>query len=760
MIPNPTYKNLESLFFPKAVAVIGASNRFGKWGFNLSATLLTSGFRGPVYLINPKEKRVLGRRAFSNLNDLPGPADLAVLAVPALQTIPLIEECGRIGIPNALVVASNFKEVGREGAELEQQLVQVARDHGLTLVGPNTMGMVSTPVGLEILFMPLGVKAGPVDVISQSGNIGLQIMELGMKEGLGFCRFVGSGNEALLGVEDYLAHFGRDQHSRVIVLYLESVRNGERFFEVARTITPHKPILALKAGKTGQGSQAARSHSGAVAQSPKLISDLFKQLGIVEAGSTEELIDLMKTFSLIHPPRGDRLAVVSLGGGWGVTTTDAAALKGLTLPALSPALLDQLNPLLPPFWSRQNPLDLAGSTNRQAHLEVLRILTESEEIDAVVALGMLAGLRKSFSQLIHWKGLFAKLILKSLFLGLLGFLKRPRRKKTDALQKTAGPSKKGGFRIRDFQLWRDSHFMDRVRGLMKTSGKPILLVTFLPGLAVRMTRRFHQPIFGNPERAVEAMSGLMQYGRFLNDWGQGSLQPGSLVSRKETLPEFSDDLSSLDEFQGKKILAHYGIPTVREGIAAHRTEALRLTGEIGYPVALKIHSPNMLHKTDLGGVILNISHEEGLIQSISALEAKFPELHDPTGRAGFLIQEMVTEGVEVLLGMTSDPQFGPLLVLGLGGIMVEVLKDVVFAKPPVTRLQAERLWTSLKGAALLSGFRGRPPADLQALIEATINFSYLIDELQYKFKEIDVNPLMVLSPGKGVKALDALFIKK
>jgi acetyltransferase len=373
---------------------------------------------------------------------------------------------------------------------------------------------------------------------------------------------------------------------------------------------------------------------------------------------------------------------------------------------------------------------------------------------------MLAGLRKFFSQLTHWKGLFAKLFLKTIFLGLLGFLKRAGRRQTEALQKTAGPSKKGGFRIREFQLWRDSYFMDRVRGLMKTSGKPILLVTFLPGLAVRMTRRFHQPIFGNPERAVGAMSGLMQYGRFLNEGRRESLQAVFPVSRKETWPEFSDDLPSLDELQGKKILARYGIPTVREGFAADRIEVLRLAGEIGYPLALKIHSPAILHKTDLGGVILKINHEEELIKSISSLEAKFPELHDPAGRAGFLVQEMVPEGVEVLLGMISDPQFGPLLVLGLGGILVEVLKDVVFARPPLTELQAERLWTSLRGAALFSEFRGRPPADLQALITATVNFSYLIKDLKDIFKEIDVNPLMVLGPGKGVKALDALFIKK
>ncbi|MEW6186125.1 MAG: CoA-binding protein [Thermodesulfobacteriota bacterium] len=507
-------QDLKSLFSPRAVAVVGASNHFGKWGFNLAATLLVSPFPGPVYLVNPGERFILGKKTFPDLDALPGPVDLVVSAVPALQTLPLIENCGRLGIPNALVVASNFKEAGEEGARLEEKLVRTAVENGVRIVGPNTMGMVSTAAGLEILFMPLGVKKGPVDIISQSGNIGAQIMELGLKEGVGISRFVGSGNEAFLTVEDYLAYFGADEQSRLIVLYLESIRNGQAFFREARKITPYKPILALKAGKTLQGSEAARSHSGAVSQSPKLISDIFRQAGIIEAQSTEELIDLIKAFSLLGPPSGERLAVVSLGGGWGVATTDAAALKGLTLSTLSPSLIKRLDELLPPFWSRQNPLDLVGTPNRRSHIEVLRTLSASGEVDAIIALGMLAGFKNYLKQFARWN----RLILKQ---KILSFFVRPltRGKKIQA-EKGSHPAeakeaKTKGFQKEEIHLWRDSGFVGEIGKIISEHKKPILLVTFLPGMAVQMTRRFKLPIFGNPERAVGAMAALIDYGRLL-----------------------------------------------------------------------------------------------------------------------------------------------------------------------------------------------------------------------------------------------------
>ena len=750
--------NLKTLFFPESIAVVGASNRFGKWGFNLSATLLVSPFSGPVYLVNPKEDLVLGQRAFPDLGSLPKKVDLAVLAVPAEKTIPLIEECGRLSIPNALVVSSNFKEVGEEGARLETELARAAIAGGVRIVGPNTMGMVSTPAGMEILFMPLGVKAGPVDVISQSGNIGLQIMELGMKEGVGICRFVGSGNEALLGAEDYLSYFGQDDRSGLIVLYLEGIRHGERFFQEAKKITPHKPILALKAGKTFHGSQAARSHSGAVAQSPKMISDLFKQAGIIEAQSTEELIDLIKTFSLIKPPAGDRLGVVTLGGGWGVATTDAAALKGLTLPSLSPPLLERLNALLPPFWSHQNPLDLAGTTNRRSHIEVLRTLAASDEIDAVIALGMLAGFKKYLNQLSKWKGLILRHKIKSFLSQPFRFLKRTPAFSSEGVSGRDREKQKGGFREKEFHLWKDATFVNETKKIMGDYKKPILLVTFLPGTAVEMTRRFSLPVFGNPERAVGSMQGLIEYGRFVRRAREGLFTPGPRKGQKNSWSLTGNE--SLDEHQGKKILVEYGIPVTREEVARTKAEALSMAKAIGFPVAVKILSPAIRHKTDQGGVILSISDETEMDRAVSRMEERFPALRAPDKQESLLIQEMVSPGVEVLLGMINDPQFGPLLVLGLGGILVEILKDVAFAKPPITIFQAEQLWRSLRGSAILDGVRGKPPADLPALTQATVHFSYLIEDLGHQFEGIDINPLMVLGEGRGVKALDALFVAK
>jgi len=759
---EPLQPNLEALFSPQTVAVIGASNRFGKWGFNLAATLLVSNFKGRVYLVNPREKIVLGRRAYPSPKDIPEKVDLAVIAVPAQASIAMVEECGRLGIRNVLLVSSNFKEVGEAGAQLEARLVEKALEGGVRLVGPNTMGMVSTPAGLEILFMPLGVKPGPVDVISQSGNIGLQIMELSMKEGVGICRFVGSGNEAVLDLADYLAFFGHDPRSKVVVLYIESIRQGEKFLEAAARVSRVKPILALKAGKTAAGAQAARSHSGAVAQSPQMISDLFKQAGIVEAQSTEELIDLVKTFSLLKPPEGRRLGVVTLGGGWGVATTDAAALRALPLASLSPPTMEKLNAILPPFWSHANPLDLAGTTDRLSHLEVLRILSAGGEVDALIVLGMLTGMRKYLGQLFRWKWLFVKHGFRSLFhLPRKLFAKDPGRPggKSGEQSGKGGKRKKGGFRLSEFRIWADGPFMAVIRKIMGRYGKPILLVTYLPGTAVQMTRRFQQPIFGNPERAVVSMSGLMEYGAYLNEVKRGLLAIPERSPLRESLSAELRATEVPDEFQGKKILAHYGITVPRNGIARDEAEAATLAGQIGFPAALKILSPEIQHKTDAGGVFLHLENQEEVKSAVQKMLKRFPTLFQKNGPS-LLVEEMIAEGVEVLLGMTQDPQFGPLLVIGLGGILVEVLKDAAFAYPPISPYQAERLWRSLKGFSILKGVRGRPPADFQALIQTTVDFSGLIGEMGRDFESIEINPLLVLPEGRGVRAVDALFIPK
>jgi acetyltransferase len=750
--------NLETLFHPRSVAVVGASNRFGKWGFNLASTLLVSPYRGPVYLVNPRERRVLGRRAYAALGELPEKVDLAVLATPADRSMTLIRECGRLGITNALVVASNFREVGEAGAELEDQLIRAAREAGVRLIGPNTMGLVSTPVGLEILFMPLGVKPGWVDVVSQSGNIGLQIMELSMKEGIGICRFVGSGNEAVLSLADYISYMGSDSRSRVIVLYIEGIRLGEQFLGTAARVSRVKPILVLKAGKTDRGAQAARSHSGAVAQSPQMVSDLLRQAGLVEAQSTEELIDLVKTFTLLKPPEGNRLGVVTLGGGWGVATTDAAALKGVPLASLSPPLIEKLDAVLPPFWSRANPLDLAGTTNRQAHLEVLRLLSASGEVDALVVLGMLAGLEKFLGQLARWKWLFLKHWLGK-FLGLpLRLVSGGKNRSRKPLLREQEKSTSRGFRLSEFRIWADGPFMKEIKKIMGRDGKPILLVTYMPGTAVQMTRRFRQPIFGNPERAVGAMSGLMAYGRFLREAGQGLLDPPAPLAFQEAGKEEAIDLTNLNEQQGKQILARYALPVPCSKEISREADVLPAAEEIGYPAVLKIQARGLHHKTEAGGVILSLPDAAAIRNGVDRLKGLFPDLFQ-SGGATLLVEEMVEEGIEVLLGMTRDLHFGPLLVIGLGGILVEVLKDVAFARPPVSLYQAETLWRSLKGFPLLEGVRGKPAGDLPALIRATVDFSLMVRDLGDAFASIEINPLLVLPQGRGVKAVDALFIQ-
>jgi acetyltransferase len=568
---------------------------------------------------------------------------------------------------------------------------------------------------------------------------------------------VGSGNEAVLSLADYITYLGSDSRSRVIVLYIEGIRQGEAFLEAAARVSRTKPILVLKAGKTERGAQAARSHSGAVAQSPQMVSALLRQAGMVEAQSTEELIDLVKTFTLLKPPAGNRLGVVTLGGGWGVATTDAAALKGVPLAALSQPLIEKLDAVLPPFWSRANPLDLAGTTNRQAHLEVLRLLAASGEVDALVVLGMLAGMEKFLGQLARWKWLFLKHWLTGLAaLPFRLFSKGPDHRRT---AKPGAPEKSTsrGFKLSEFRIWADGPFMKEIKKIMKRDGKPILLVTYLPGTAVQMTRRFRQPIFGNPERAVGAMSGLMEYGRYLQEAGQGLLEPPAPPALKDGPIKEAQDFKGLNEQQGKQVLARYGLPVPRFIEVRREADALPAAEQTGFPVVLKILAPDLHHKTEAGGVLLSLHTAVEVREGVGRLKGRFPNLFEPGG-ATLLVEEMVGEGVEVLLGMTCDPHFGPLLVIGLGGILVEVLKDVAFARPPVSSFQAAGLWRSLKGFPLLEGVRGKPAGDFPALVQATVDFSLMVKEIGSNFESIEINPLLVLPKNRGVKAVDALFI--
>ena len=390
-------RDWRGLFDPAAVAVVGASNFPGKWGFNMPLIMLGGGYRGRLLMVNPRERSVLGHPTFPSLRDIPEPVDLAVVAVPARAVLAVLEDAAAAGIRNAVVVTSDFSETGEAGARLERELAELADASGITVVGPNTMGIFSSTSRLCALGAPVFPRQGGISFISQSGNLGVQLLTTGRRQGLGFARFIGSGNAANTRISDYLEFLEGDERTRVILLYVEGLREGRRFLETARRIVPHKPIIALKAGKGALGTQAVRSHSGALAGDFELFEGVCRQAGIIEAGTTGELMDLAAAFSSLPLPRGRRAAVMTLGGGWGVVAADACDREGLELAELPPSVIEELDTFLPRFWSRRNPVDIVGNVHRANHFRVIDALVDCEEVDMLITMGSMLG-RDFFSE--------------------------------------------------------------------------------------------------------------------------------------------------------------------------------------------------------------------------------------------------------------------------------------------------------------------------------------------------------------------------
>ena len=510
-------RDLERLFNPESVAVVGASNAPGKWGFMMPMNILGGGYRGGLYMVNPNEQSVLGLPTFGSLLDIGAPVDLAILTIPAKKVAGILREAASIGVRNVVIVASNFREVGAEGTDLELEIARIANESGITIVGPNTMGIYSSTSSFCALGAPVFPRQGEVGFISQSGNLGVQLLSWGRRRGIGFSRFVGSGNSANTEISDYLAFLGDDPDTGIILLYIEGIDDGNRLLEVARRITPHKPIVALKAGRGEQGRSAARSHSGALAGAFDLFKGMFEQAGILIAGSTEELVDLAAALSSVPLPRGDRVAVMTMGGGWGVAAADACDREGLELATLSESLVSELDSFLPSFWSRRNPVDIVGNVKRSSHFRVLDSLAKSPDVDMVVAMGTLLG-----------KGFFADNILNTVVRPVY-FLARLRttRLVSFALAITRGLSKSwsrrgerdpegsGGIDPSEMSKWTDSAIVNRMKALMEDERKPIIAVSVNEEessfLRLKGSRLY---IASSPERAIRVAGKMVAYSRF------------------------------------------------------------------------------------------------------------------------------------------------------------------------------------------------------------------------------------------------------
>ncbi len=697
---------LEELFAPRSVAVIGASARPGTVGASLFRNVLTAGFRGVVYPVNPSWKSVSGVRCYPSVDELPEAVDLAVVIVPADRVIPVVEDLGKQGTRGLVVISSGFREVGGVGAGLEDRLIEAARRHRMSIVGPNCFGVLNTDpeVGLNATFSDSLPPRGNIAFVSQSGALCAGILRYGIAERIGFSRFVSMGNRAGVDENDLLHSLGRDPLSKVILLYVESLADGRAFLEAAREVTEQKPVLVIKSGRSVIGERAALSHTGSLAHSSqdRLFDAVFEQSGVLRAETIGELFRMAKIFSSGLRLEGPRLVILTNSGGPGIVAADACARNGLELPALGPIPRETLSRLLSPSASLGNPIDMTADAHEAQWTEAMRLLLDLPEVNGALVISTPTG---------TMSGLAA----------------------TEAIKLGRGASK-----------------------------KPVAACLFgLSDLSkeVEDLEQAGIPTFTFPEEAVAGLASLARYHAW---WTRPRTHvrsfPVDHATVRRVLGEArTEGMQVLPAYAARGLLEAYGLKFPRTGYASTLEGAVTAADRVGYPVALKVASPDISHKTDVGGVALHLESAPALRRAWATMQRNLAARAPSARVTGFEVVEMVPSGKEVLLGIQRDPSFGPVVVFGMGGIYVEVLRDVTFRLAPVKPLGAEHMVSSVRAFPLLQGVRGEPPSDLPALYEAIERISQLAVDLP-EVVELDVNPLIVRPSGHGVVAVDGRVV--
>ena len=698
--------SLDELFAPQSIAVIGASNRIGTVGHSVFENLLRSQYQGVVYPVNPSWKSVDGVRCYSGIDDLPEVPDLGVVIVPAAIVPQVVHNLGRIGTKGIIVISAGFRELNANGARLEEALIREARRYSMSLVGPNCFGVINTDptIGLNATFSERLPPRGRIAFISQSGALCAGILQYGLSQRIGFSRFVSMGNRAGVDENDLLSSLGADPATGVILLYVESLVDGRRFLETAHQVTEEKPVLVIKSGRTAAGERAARSHTGSLARSSqdRLFDAVFEQSGVIRADSIGDLFRMAKVFGSGLRLKGPRLAILTNSGGPGIVAADAASRRGLELAPPSPALARRLIRRLPPSASIGNPTDMTADGTPPLYTYALRTLLRSKEVDSALVITTPAGI------------ITPQQVAEAILAG-----------------------KKG-------------------------SEKPVVACLFgLDDLsdAVTYLEERGVPTFTFPEDAVQGFSGLTLYQR----WRQRrkTRVRGFAVDRAKArsilLRARRAGLTVLPEYRSRALLEAYGIRFPEHGRAHDADEAVGIAEEVGYPVVLKVASETISHKTDVGGVALNLGDAEQLRKAFATMRSTLARMAPRARIEGYEVEHQVPAGPEVLIGLQRDPNFGPLLVFGLGGIYVEAFKDVTFRLAPVVSLSAETMVREVRGFPVLQGMRGGPAGDLPALYEAIERVSQLAVELP-EVTELDLNPMIVRPAGEGTVAVDARVV--
>lgn len=693
-------KGIDVLFHPRSIAVIGASNTKGKLGNDVMRNLIDSGYERRIYPINPKADEILNCKAFRSIKEVPGQVDVAVIVIPADQVPKAVQECGEKGVKALVIISAGFKEIGHTGQEIEKKLVELAEKYEMVIQGPNCLGIINTSAPYNASFSAGTPKKGTIAFASQSGALMTGILDWSLMEKIGFSKFVSLGNKAHLDEADFIEAFGRDPDSTFLLLYIESVVNGSKFIEACKKVIPHKPIFIVKSGVSTAGARAASSHTGSLAGSDTAYDVAFKQCGVRRANNMAALFDIASVFDDMYLPAGNRVAIVTNAGGPGILTTDACESSGLQIAQLSSQTVENLRQNLPPAASVYNPIDALGTAQPDDYALCIENALRDENVDSVLVLLTPQAMTK--------------------------------------VTETA-------------QVIVEAH--------RNYPNKPIVAV-FMGGNSMVYPRIVLTsgkiPVFDFPERAVHALAELYKY----------TVSRDSL--RDESIPKFKVDKKKVEQIiaevrndnrsvllgsEAHTIAEAYGISVARIRLATSSEEAKTLAEELGYPVVLKIASPDIVHKSDIGGIRVGLNNAE-------EVEAAFLQILD-TARThmpkaiiyGVDVQEMVEKGKELIIGCSRDVQFGPLIMFGAGGIFVNYLKDIAFRLAPMTRFDANELILETKMGTLLKGVRGEAPCDIPAIEDTILKISQLVTDFK-DIVELDINPAFAYVKGNGVSAVD------
>ena len=695
---------LDSIFAPKSVAVIGATETPGSVGRTIVWNLLSSTFGGTIYPVNPKRPSILGIKAYPSLSAVPEVVDLIVVVTPATSIPGIIKEAVDIGVKSAVIISAGFKETGPQGAELERQILEHARRGGMRIIGPNCLGVMSPISGLNATFATTIARPGSVGFISQSGALCTAILDWSLRENVGFSYFVSVGSMLDVDWSDLIYYLGDDPHTKSIVIYMETIGNARGFLSAAREVAMTKPIIVIKPGRTEGAAKAAASHTGSLTGSDEVLEVAFRRSGVLRVNSIAELFYMAEVLGKQPSPKGPRLTVLTNAGGPGVLAADALITNGGELTKISPEAMQAFNEILPASWSHNNPVDIIGDASPERYAKALEIAAKDPNSDGILV------------------------ILTP--------------------QAMTDPTKTA----------------NELVPYAQSLGKPVIATWMggndvAPGEAI--LNKANIPAFPYPDTAARVFDYMAHYSENLRLLYETPIPIGEGELKRECADDIihaarASGRTILTEFESKQLLSCYGIPTVETRIAQSPEAAVEAADSIGYPVVLKLHSETITHKTDVGGVQLNLVDAEAVRNAYTAIQTSVAQKVGAEHFLGVTVQPMAKiDGYELILGSSIDPQFGPVLLFGLGGQLVEVFKDRALGLPPLTTTRARRMMERTKIYTALKGVRGRDPVDLAGLERLLVRFAQLVTEQKW-IKELDINPLMA-SPEKLI-ALDARVV--